>query len=172
MPAAAVVRELRLPRAMAAFAVGALLALAGTMMQVLLRNPLADPYVLGLSGGAACGALTALLVGAAALVTPAAFAGAAGFDRCRVRLGARQGRVGADPAAADRRRRRGGMGRTHHAATHHRSRSPGPRDAVLARSATFRVPTRGGPALAGTRDCARRRHARSHATPRCSRAAT
>jgi iron complex transport system permease protein len=72
----AVVRELRLPRAMAAFAVGALLALAGTMMQVLLRNPLADPYVLGLSGGAACGALAALLAGTAALVTPAAFAGA------------------------------------------------------------------------------------------------
>jgi hypothetical protein len=45
------------------FAVGALLALAGTMMQVLLRNPLADPYVLGLSGGAACGALVALLAG-------------------------------------------------------------------------------------------------------------
>jgi len=61
---------------MTAFAVGALLALAGTMMQVLLRNPLADPYVLGLSGGAACGALTALLAGAAAMVTPAAFAGA------------------------------------------------------------------------------------------------
>jgi len=72
----AVVRELRLPRALAAFAVGALLALAGTMMQVLLRNPLADPYVLGLSGGAACGALAALLAGTAALVTPAAFAGA------------------------------------------------------------------------------------------------
>jgi iron complex transport system permease protein len=72
----AVVRELRLPRAVAAFAVGALLALAGTMMQVLLRNPLADPYVLGLSGGAACGALAALLAGAALLVTPAAFAGA------------------------------------------------------------------------------------------------
>jgi iron complex transport system permease protein len=72
----AVVRELRLPRAMTAFAVGALLALAGTMMQVLLRNPLADPYVLGLSGGAACGALTALLAGAVAMVTPAAFAGA------------------------------------------------------------------------------------------------
>jgi iron complex transport system permease protein len=72
----AVVRELRLPRATAAFAVGGLLALAGTIMQVLLRNPLADPYVLGLSGGAACGALTALLAGAAALVTPVAFAGA------------------------------------------------------------------------------------------------
>ena len=75
-PSATVVRELRLPRAVAAFAVGGLLAVAGAMMQVLLRNPLADPYVLGLSGGAACGALAALLIGAAALVTPAAFAGA------------------------------------------------------------------------------------------------
>ncbi len=74
--AAAVVRELRLPRAVAAFAVGGLLAVAGTLMQVLLRNPLADPYVLGLSGGAACGALAALLAGLSALVTPAAFVGA------------------------------------------------------------------------------------------------
>ena len=75
-PASVVVRELRLPRALAAFAVGGLLAVAGALMQVLLRNPLADPYVLGLSGGAACGALAALLAGAAALATPAAFAGA------------------------------------------------------------------------------------------------
>jgi iron complex transport system permease protein len=74
--AATVVRELRLPRAVAAFAVGGLLAVAGALMQVLLRNPLADPYVLGLSGGAACGALSVMLAGAAALVTPAAFAGA------------------------------------------------------------------------------------------------
>ena len=74
---AAVVRDLRLPRAIAAYAVGGLLAVAGALMQVLLRNPLADPYVLGLSGGAACGALLALLLGAAALATPAAFAGAA-----------------------------------------------------------------------------------------------
>jgi len=74
--ASAVVRELRWPRAMAAFAVGGLLAVAGALMQVLLRNPLADPYVLGLSGGAACGALGAMVIGAAALVTPAAFGGA------------------------------------------------------------------------------------------------
>jgi iron complex transport system permease protein len=72
----AIVRELRLPRALAAFAVGGLLALAGALMQVLLRNPLADPYVLGISGGAAVGALGAMLAGAAALVTPAALAGA------------------------------------------------------------------------------------------------
>jgi iron complex transport system permease protein len=74
--AAAIVRDLRLPRAVAAFAVGGLLALAGALMQVLLRNPLADPYVLGISGGAAVGALGVMVAGAAALVTPAAFCGA------------------------------------------------------------------------------------------------
>ena len=73
---AAIVRDLRLPRALAAFAVGGLLAVAGALLQVLLRNPLADPYVLGVSGGAAIGALGAMFVGAFALVTPAAFAGA------------------------------------------------------------------------------------------------
>src|SRR5437870_8653 len=56
--AGVIVRELRMPRAVAAFATGGLLAVAGTLMQVLLRNPLADPYVLGLSGGAAVAALT------------------------------------------------------------------------------------------------------------------
>lgn len=69
--------NLRLPRVLAAFGTGASLALAGAMMQVLLRNPLADPYVLGTSGGAAVGALAALLAGAGALlVNGAALAGA------------------------------------------------------------------------------------------------
>ena len=58
-----VVRRLRLPRALAGFACGGLLALAGALMQVLLRNPLADPYVLGISGGAGVGALAAMLLG-------------------------------------------------------------------------------------------------------------
>jgi iron complex transport system permease protein len=73
-----VVRNLRLPRALAAFACGGLLALAGALMQVLLRNPLADPYVLGISGGAAVGALGAMLlgVGAGLGMGAAAFAGA------------------------------------------------------------------------------------------------
>ena len=72
-----VVMELRLPRTVNAFAVGGLLALAGTLMQVLLRNPLADPYILGVSGGAAVGALGALLAGLAGLwVNGGAFAGA------------------------------------------------------------------------------------------------
>ncbi len=61
--ATAVVLDLRLPRALAAFATGGLLALAGTLMQVLLRNPLADPYILGVSGGAAVGALLSMLLG-------------------------------------------------------------------------------------------------------------
>ena len=69
--------ELRLPRTLAAFATGGLLAVAGALMQVLLRNPLADPYVLGLSGGAAVGALLAMLTGLGALlISGAAFAGA------------------------------------------------------------------------------------------------
>ncbi|MDD3449836.1 MAG: iron ABC transporter permease [Gammaproteobacteria bacterium] len=72
-----VVLELRLPRALAAFATGGLLALAGTLMQVLLRNPLADPYVLGVSGGAAVAALGAMIAGMAAAWLPlAGFAGA------------------------------------------------------------------------------------------------
>ncbi len=75
--AVAIVRELRLPRALAAFAVGGLLGLAGALMQALLRNPLAEPYVLGVSGGASAAALGALLLGLpAAWSAPAAFAGA------------------------------------------------------------------------------------------------
>jgi iron complex transport system permease protein len=57
--------DLRLARACSAFATGAALALAGVMMQALVRNPLADPYVLGISSGAAVGALAALVLGAA-----------------------------------------------------------------------------------------------------------
>lgn len=73
------VLELRLPRALSAFAVGGLLALAGVLMQVLLRNPLADPYILGTSGGAAVGALAALSVGLAPWAVDAgAFTGALG----------------------------------------------------------------------------------------------
>lgn len=73
------VLELRLPRALAAFAVGGLLSLAGVLMQVLLRNPLADPYILGTSGGAAVGALTAITLGLVPwAVDASAFAGALG----------------------------------------------------------------------------------------------
>lgn len=72
-----VLHGLRLPRALAAFGVGGLLALAGALMQVLLRNPLADPYVLGVSGGASVGALLALMLAGSVLAVQAgAFVGA------------------------------------------------------------------------------------------------
>lgn len=72
-----IVLELRLPRALAALAVGGLLSLAGALMQVLLRNPLADPYVLGVSGGAAVAALLAMLARLGGLwLQGAAFGGA------------------------------------------------------------------------------------------------
>ena len=75
--AADIIRELRLPRAVAAFVSGGLLATAGALMQVLLRNPLADPYILGISGGAAVGALLGITLGVAALAVDAlAFGGA------------------------------------------------------------------------------------------------
>jgi len=69
--------ELRLPRAMAALLCGGMLALAGVLMQALLRNPLADPYVLGVSGGAASAALLAIMAGMGAWVTQAAAFGGA-----------------------------------------------------------------------------------------------
>lgn len=73
----AVILELRLPRALAALCTGAMLALAGALMQVLLRNPLADPYVLGVSGGAAVAVLLGMLAGlGATLLNAAAFGGA------------------------------------------------------------------------------------------------
>jgi len=72
-----VVTELRLPRIVAGLSVGMLLALAGTLMQVLLRNPLADPYVLGVSGGAATFALATMSLGLSSVPLPlAAFCGA------------------------------------------------------------------------------------------------
>lgn len=73
------VTDLRLPRAINAFATGGLLAIAGVLMQVLLRNPLADPYILGVSGGAAVCALVAIMLGLAGIwVDAGAFAGALG----------------------------------------------------------------------------------------------
>ena len=75
--ASEVVRSLRLPRALAGFACGGLLALAGALLQVLLRNPLADPYVLGISGGAGVGAILAILLGlGVAGINGASFLGA------------------------------------------------------------------------------------------------
>lgn len=58
-----IVWKLRIPRILLAFSVGGLLALSGALLQVLLRNPLADPYVLGVSGGAAVAALLSFMAG-------------------------------------------------------------------------------------------------------------
>jgi iron complex transport system permease protein len=65
---ASAIVALRLPRAVIAIAVGGLLALSGGLLQALLRNPLADPYVLGISGGAACASLLAVAAGAGSAV--------------------------------------------------------------------------------------------------------
>ena len=73
------VQQLRLPRALSALICGGLLALSGALIQILLRNPLGDPYVLGISGGASAGALLALLLDSPLLpVTPVAALGALG----------------------------------------------------------------------------------------------
>ncbi|QQR39741.1 putative F420-0 ABC transporter permease subunit [Devosia rhizoryzae] len=74
----AIIWELRLPRVLVAMATGAGLALSGTVMQALTRNPLADPYLLGLSSGAALGAVLFLLAGAALLMPVGAFLGSLG----------------------------------------------------------------------------------------------
>ncbi|HSE61969.1 MAG TPA: iron chelate uptake ABC transporter family permease subunit, partial [Thermoanaerobaculia bacterium] len=76
---ARLVASLRAPRVLLAALVGACLALAGAALQALLKNPLADPFLLGTSGGAAVGAALAALVGFSPFVSPAAaFAGAVG----------------------------------------------------------------------------------------------
>jgi len=71
-----IVWELRLPRVLTAAAVGAGLAVSGAVMQALTRNPLADPYLLGLSSGASLGAVLVLLTGLSVSLTGAAFTGA------------------------------------------------------------------------------------------------
>lgn len=68
---------LRAQRAIDGFLVGALLSMAGALLQVLLRNPLAEPYILGISGGAGVATLFALLLGLSSSWTPlTSFAGA------------------------------------------------------------------------------------------------
>jgi len=74
---AAALLALRLPRAGTAMAVGGLLALSGALLQSLLRNPLADPYVLGVSGGASCAAMLAIAGGAGAAAIALSAAGGA-----------------------------------------------------------------------------------------------
>jgi iron complex transport system permease protein len=97
-----IVIDIRLPRILLAIVVGASLSVAGTSFQALLRNPLADPYVLGVSSGAALGAILALIIeshlGLSAelggLITPfGAFVGAAVTIAAVFFLGRRDGQM-------------------------------------------------------------------------------
>jgi iron complex transport system permease protein len=94
--ARAIVFRIRLPRAIAGVLIGAILAVAGVTFQTLLRNPLADPFILGVSGGAACGAAVASAFGLARIpgVVPLiAFIGAIGATIGVFLLARRRGRT-------------------------------------------------------------------------------
>lgn len=75
----AVIRRIRLPRVLAGLLAGGVLSLGGLVFQALLRNPLAEPYILGVSGGAAVGAICGQLLGLAALHSNGVFAFAGGL---------------------------------------------------------------------------------------------
>jgi iron complex transport system permease protein len=93
--AATIVRDLRLPRVLLAMLVGAALAGAGAAYQALFRNPLAEPFVIGASSGAALGATAVLVTGVAAPLVPlAAFAGALAAVVLVYLLGGVGGRAG------------------------------------------------------------------------------
>jgi iron complex transport system permease protein len=93
----AIVRRIRLPRTVLAALVGGALAASGATFQALLRNPLAEPYILGVAGGAAVGAVAAVAIGgfvaSAAPVSFAAFAGAVGAVVLVFRIAAAAGRA-------------------------------------------------------------------------------
>ena len=95
-----IVLRVRLPRVLLAALVGASLAVSGVLFQALLRNPLADPYVLGVSGGAALGGIAMMILGGSvglgyAAVPPAAFAGAVATTLLLYAIAAVGGRVSA-----------------------------------------------------------------------------
>ncbi len=89
-----IVRGLRLPRVLLGFLVGGSLAVSGAVLQALIRNPLADPYLLGISGGAAIAAVLVIALGiTGAWILPlAAFAGAMAALLLVYRLSLVQGR--------------------------------------------------------------------------------
>jgi iron complex transport system permease protein len=93
-PQARAILALRIPRVLIAALAGGSLAMAGAALQALLQNPLADPFLLGTSGGAAAGAALAALFAAEPLASPIpAFAGAAAATFGVVLLARRQGRL-------------------------------------------------------------------------------
>src|SRR3989442_13900463 len=88
-----VVLEIRAPRVLAAVMVGASLAAAGTVYQGILRNPLVSPDILGVSSGAALGAVAAMIFSMNVLMVQAfAFAGGLGAVALVLRVGRRAGR--------------------------------------------------------------------------------
>jgi iron complex transport system permease protein len=94
--ARAVLIRIRLSRVVVAALIGATLAVAGVTFQTLLRNPLADPFILGVSGGAACGAAVVTALGLArvpGLVPAVAFAGACGATLAVFLVARRRGRT-------------------------------------------------------------------------------
>lgn len=94
--ARAVLVRIRLARVAVAALIGATLAVAGVTFQTLLRNPLADPFILGVSGGAACGAAVVTALGLArvpGLVPAVAFAGACGATAAVFLVARRRGRT-------------------------------------------------------------------------------
>ena len=93
-PASVIVRELRAPRVLLAFLVGGSLGICGAALQAMIRNPLAEPYLLGLSGGAGLGAVLAIATRAAGpwAVPVAAFVGALGAVALVYRLSLVAGR--------------------------------------------------------------------------------
>lgn len=93
-PASVIVRELRAPRVLLAFLVGGSLGICGAALQAMIRNPLAEPYLLGLSGGAGLGAVLAIATRAAGpwAVPVAAFIGALGAVALVYRLSLVAGR--------------------------------------------------------------------------------
>lgn len=99
--AVAIVRDIRLPRVLLALLVGAGLGMSGAALQATMRNALAEPYLLGVSGGAAVGAVVAVSLGASAggPLSAAAFAGALGavFLVLAVARSAGSGTRGGDP---------------------------------------------------------------------------
>lgn len=96
-PTREIVTQIRVPRVVLGALVGAGLATAGALLQALLRNPLADPFVLGISGGAALGGVAALALGSSSLfglsVPVAAFAGALGATALLYAVAASGGRA-------------------------------------------------------------------------------
>ena len=96
----AIVWQIRLPRVLLGLLVGSMLAGGGAAYQGVFRNPLADPYLLGVAAGAGLGATIVIVSGAnAALTPPVAFAGAVAAVALTYALGASAGRRGDSPTA-------------------------------------------------------------------------